>query len=130
MVEDCVNAVEVDVNTASAPLLARVSGIGGMLAENIVAFREAKGPFRGRVALKEVPRLGPKAFEQSAGFLRVIDGDDPLDRSGVHPEAYPLVRRILAAAKTNIKSLIGDASTLRGLKANAFRGRHFWFCPR
>ena len=120
VVEDCVNAVGVDVNTASAPLLARVSGIGGMLAENIVAFREAKGPFRGRVALKEVPRLGPKAFEQSAGFLRVIDGDDPLDRSGVHPEAYPLVRRILAAAKTDIKSLIGDASTLRGLKPMHF----------
>ncbi len=120
VVEDCVNAVGVDVNTASAPLLARVSGVGELLAGNIVAHRDANGPFRNRAALKVVPRLGPKAFEQSAGFLRVIDGDDPLDRSGVHPEAYPLVRRILATAKTDIRSLIGDSTTLRTLKPAQF----------
>ncbi len=125
VVEDCVNAVGVDVNTASAPLLARVSGVGELLASNIVAFRDAKGPFRSRAALKEVPRLGPKAFEQSAGFLRVLGGDDPLDRSGVHPEAYPLVRRILAAAKADIRTLIGDAATLRGLKPAQFVDDNF-----
>ena len=125
VVEDCVNAVGVDVNTASAPLLARVSGIGELLAANIVAFRDAKGSLRSRAALKEVPRLGPKAFEQSAGFLRVIDGDDPLDRSGVHPEAYPLVRRILAATKKDIKSLIGDVATLRALSPSQFVDEKF-----
>jgi uncharacterized protein len=125
VVEDCVNAVGVDVNTASAPLLARVSGIGELLAANIVAFRDAKGSLRSRAALKEVPRLGPKAFEQSAGFLRVIDGDDPLDRSGVHPEAYPLVRRILAATKKDIKSLIGDVATLRALNPSQFVDEKF-----
>ena len=92
VVEDCVNAVGVDVNTASAPLLARVSGIGAGLAQSIVPHRDANGPFKSRKALKEVPRLGPKAFEQCAGFLRIHDGDDPLDASGVHPEAYPVVR--------------------------------------
>ena len=96
VVEDCVNAVGVDVNTASVPLLTRVSGIGEGLAANIVAHRDANGPFRSRKALKEVARLGPKAFEQCAGFLRIRDGDDPLDASSVHPEAYPVVRRILA----------------------------------
>jgi uncharacterized protein len=120
VVEDCVNAVGVDVNTASTPLLARVSGVGELLAANIVARREAHGPFRTRAVLKEVPRLGAKAFEQSAGFLRIIDGDDPLDRSGVHPEAYPLVRRILDTAKTDIKSLIGNAAELRKLKPAQF----------
>jgi uncharacterized protein len=125
VVEDCVNAVGVDVNTASAPLLARVSGVGELLAANIVAFRDAKGSLRSRAALKEVPRLGPKAFEQSAGFLRVIDGEDPLDRSGVHPEAYPLVRRILAATKKDIKSLIGDVATLRALKPSQFVDEKF-----
>jgi protein Tex len=125
VVEDCVNAVGVDVNTASAPLLARVSGLSESLAANIVAHRDAKGPFRSRTALKEVSRLGPKAFEQSAGFLRILDGDDPLDRSGVHPEAYPLVRRILAAAKKDIKSLIGDATTLRLLKPAQFADDSF-----
>ena len=97
VVEDCVNAVGVDVNTASAPLLTRVSGIGAGLAENIVLHRDANGPFRTRAALKKVPRLGPKAFEQCAGFLRIPGGDDPLDASSVHPEAYPVVRRILAS---------------------------------
>ncbi|WP_363350350.1 Tex family protein [Methylocystis echinoides] len=125
VVEDCVNAVGVDVNTASAPLLARVSGLGETLASNIVAHRDANGPFRTRAALKDVPRLGPKAFEQSAGFLRIIDGDDPLDRSGVHPEAYPLVRRILQTAKTDIRSLIGNANELRKLKPAQFADETF-----
>ncbi len=125
VVEDCVNAVGVDVNTASAPLLARVSGVGELLAANIVAWRDAHGAFRSRAALKDVPRLGPKAFEQSAGFLRVIDGDDPLDRSGVHPEAYPLVRRILNAAKSDIRGLIGNATELRKLKPAQFVDEKF-----
>jgi uncharacterized protein len=125
VVEDCVNAVGVDVNTASAPLLARVSGIGELLAANIVAHRDANGPFRTRAALKDVPRLGPKAFEQCAGFLRIIDGDDPLDRSGVHPESYPVVRRILAAAKMEIKQLIGNVSELRKLKPAQFVDQTF-----
>ena len=125
VVEDCVNAVGVDVNTASTPLLARVSGVGDLLASNIVAHRDPNGPFRTRAALKEVPRLGAKAFEQSAGFLRIIDGDDPLDRSGVHPEAYPLVRRILSAAKADIRSLIGNSSELRKLKPQQFADADF-----
>ena len=100
VVEDCVNAVGVDVNTASVPLLRRVSGITEGLATQIVLHRDANGPFRTRTALAGVPRLGPKAFEQCAGFLRIRGGDDPLDVSGVHPESYPVVHRILAAAKT------------------------------
>ncbi|MBI1202858.1 MAG: S1 RNA-binding domain-containing protein [Rhodopseudomonas sp.] len=116
VVEDCVNAVGVDLNTASEPLLARVAGIGVILAENIVQHRNANGPFRSRKALKDVPRLGAKAFEQCAGFLRIRDGDDPIDASGVHPEAYPVVRRILAATKSDIKVIIGNASELRKLK--------------
>jgi uncharacterized protein len=120
VVEDCVNAVGVDVNTASAPLLARVAGIGSGLAQNIVLHRDANGPFRSRKSLKEVPRLGPKAFEQCAGFLRIPDGADPLDASGVHPEAYPVVRRIIAAAKTNIKGLIGNSTALRALSPKDF----------
>jgi protein Tex len=120
VVEDCVNAVGVDANTASAPLLARVSGIGSGLAQSIVQHRDANGPFRSRKALKEVPRLGPKAFEQCAGFLRVNGGDDPLDTSGVHPEAYPVVRRILAATKSDIKALIGNAEIVRQLKPQSF----------
>lgn len=125
VVEDCVNAVGVDVNTASAPLLARVSGLSETLAANIVAHRDANGPFRRRGDLKNVARLGPKAFEQSAGFLRIIDGDDPLDRSGVHPEAYPLVRRILDAAKTDIRTLIGNATELRKLKPQQFVNENY-----
>jgi uncharacterized protein len=120
VVEDCVNAVGVDVNTASAPLLTRVSGIGAGLAENIVLHRDANGPFRSRRALKEVPRLGPKAFEQCAGFLRIPGGDDPLDSSSVHPEAYPVVRRILAATGTDVAGLIGRTPVLRGLKPAQF----------
>jgi len=120
VVEDCVNAVGVDANTASAPLLARVSGIGSGLAQSIVQHRDANGPFKSRKALKEVPRLGPKAFEQCAGFLRINDGEDPLDASGVHPEAYPVVRRILDATKSDIKALIGNAEIVRQLKPQAF----------
>jgi len=120
VVEDCVNAVGVDVNTASTPLLSRVSGIGEGLARSIVGYREEHGPFRGRAALKKVPRLGPKAFELSAGFLRVHNGDDPLDESGVHPEAYPVVRRILAATKSQLERLIGDTTVLRQLQPEAF----------
>lgn len=120
VVEDCVNAVGVDVNTASAPLLARVSGVGSGLAQSIVAHRDANGPFKSRKALKDVPRLGPKAFEQCAGFLRIIGGEDPLDASGVHPEAYPVVRRILAATKSDIKALIGSSEIVRTLKPKDF----------
>ena len=121
VVEDCVNAVGVDVNTASAPLLARVSGVGSGLAQSIVGHRDANGSFRSRRALKAVPRLGPKAFEQCAGFLRVNGGEDPLDASGVHPEAYPVVRRIMeAAASSSLKGLIGDAATLRRLDPARF----------
>jgi uncharacterized protein len=120
VVEDCVNGVGVDLNTASEPLLARVAGIGSILAENIVQHRNANGPFRSRKALKDVPRLGAKAFEQCAGFLRIRDGDDPIDASGVHPEAYPVVRRILAATKSDIKMMIGNADELRKLKPQDF----------
>jgi uncharacterized protein len=120
VVEDCVNAVGVDANTASAPLLARVSGIGSGLAQSIVQHRDANGPFKSRKALKEVPRLGPKAFEQCAGFLRITDGEDPLDASGVHPESYPVVRRILAATRSDIKALIGNAEILRQVRPQNF----------
>ncbi|BFV60028.1 Tex family protein [Kitasatospora sp. CMC57] len=125
VVEDCVNAVGVDVNTASAPLLTRVSGVTGTLAENIVAHRDANGPFRTRRALKDVARLGPKAFEQCAGFLRVPGGDDPLDASGVHPEAYPVVRRILAATGGDLRSLIGNGAALRALRPSDFADETF-----
>src|SRR4029077_5608081 len=120
VVEDCVNAVGVDVNTASTPLLSRVSGIGEGLASSIVTYREAHGPFRTRAILKKIPRLGPKAFELSAGFLRIRNGDDPLDASGVHPEAYPVVRGILAAPPSQLRRLIGDTSVLRQLQPEAF----------
>lgn len=120
VVEDCVNAVGVDANTASAPLLARVSGIGAGLAQAIVQYRDDNGPFKARKGLKQVPRLGPKAFEQCAGFLRITGGDDPLDASGVHPEAYPVVRKILAATKSDIKALIGNTDILRQIKPQNF----------
>ncbi|HEX6522327.1 MAG TPA: Tex family protein [Streptosporangiaceae bacterium] len=125
VVEDCVNAVGVDLNTASKPLLARVSGISDSLAASIVARRDASGPFRTRLELKEVPRLGPKAFEQCAGFLRIRNGDDPLDASGVHPEAYPVVRRILAATGSTAGELIGSTEALRGLRAADFTDDQF-----
>ncbi|GAA1339690.1 Tex family protein [Saccharothrix algeriensis] len=117
VVEDCVNAVGVDLNTASAPLLTRVSGITAGLAENIVQHRDENGPFRSRTALKAVPRLGPKAFEQCAGFLRIPNGDDPLDASAVHPEAYPVVRRIQQHAAAE---LIGNTAVLKTLRPQDF----------
>jgi uncharacterized protein len=120
VVEDAVNAVGVDVNTASAPLLRRVSGITEGLAAQIVAHRDTHGPFRARTALNDVPRLGPKAFEQCAGFLRIRGGDDPLDVSGVHPEAYPVVRRIVAKAGGDVATLLGNAPRLRTLKPQQF----------
>ena len=120
VVEDCVNGVGVDLNTASAPLLARVSGIGTGLAQSIVQHRDANGPFKSRKGLKDVPRLGPKAFEQCAGFLRINDSEDPLDKSGVHPEAYPLVRKILEATKSDIHALIGNAEVLRKVQPKSF----------
>ncbi|MFF0588354.1 Tex family protein [Streptomyces sp. NPDC003781] len=120
VVEDCVNGVGVDVNTASAPLLARVSGITSGLAENIVAHRDANGPFRSRTALKKVSRLGPKAYEQCAGFLRIRGGDDPLDASSVHPEAYPVVRRMVQTAGQEVTGLIGNTSVLRSLRPDQF----------
>ncbi|WP_329521721.1 Tex family protein [Spirillospora sp. NBC_01491] len=120
VVEDAVNAVGVDVNTASAPLLTRVSGIGTGLADSIVAHRDAYGPFRSRGGLKAVARLGPKAFEQCAGFLRIPGGDDPLDASSVHPEAYPVVHRILGAAGGDLKGLVGNTAVLRSLRPADF----------
>jgi protein Tex len=120
VVEDCVNAVGVDVNTASAPLLTRVSGISESLAKNIVAHREATGPFRSRSGLQAVPRLGPKAYEQCAGFLRIRGGDDPLDASSVHPEAYPVVRRILDRTGGDMGTLVGNTTVLRKLKPAEF----------
>ncbi|MDQ8706254.1 Tex family protein [Streptomyces sp. LHD-70] len=120
VVEDCVNGVGVDVNTASAPLLARVSGIGSGLAENIVAHRDANGPYRNRKGLKDVARLGPKAYEQCAGFLRIRGGDDPLDASAVHPEAYPVVRRMVKSAGGEVASLIGNTGVLRSLRPTEY----------
>ena len=125
VVEDCVNAVGVDVNMASAPLLARVAGVGSVLAGNIVAHRDANGPFPSRKALRKVARMGPKAFEQCAGFLRIAGGEDPLDASGVHPEAYPVVRRILEAARTDARGLIGNTAVLRGLQPRSFADATF-----
>ncbi|MEV7690937.1 Tex family protein [Streptomyces bungoensis] len=119
VVEDCVNGVGVDVNTASVPLLARVSGISSGLAENIVAHRDANGPFTSRTELKKVARLGPKAFEQCAGFLR-IRGGDPLDASSVHPEAYPVVRRMVKTTGQEVASLVGNTSVLRSLRPADF----------
>ena len=125
VVEDAVNAVGVDLNTASVPLLARVSGVTESMAEAIVAHRESTGPFRKRRALLDVPRLGPKAFEQCAGFLRIRDGDDPLDGSGVHPESYPVVRRILDRSGVTLAELIGDERALRALRPTDFADDRF-----
>jgi len=116
VVEDCVNGVGVDLNTASAPLLARVSGISQSLADNIVSHRDSVGAFTSRKGLRDVPRLGPKAFEQCAGFLRIRGGDDPLDGSSVHPEAYPVVRRIASTTGTEVDGLIGNTAVLTRLK--------------
>ena len=124
-VEDCVNAVGVDVNTASGALLARVSGLSATVAENIVAHRDANGAFKSRKALLKVPRLGEKTFEQCAGFLRIMDGEQPLDASSVHPEAYPVVERILAAGGKQVKQIIGDTAFLRSLKPSQFTDERF-----
>ncbi|MDX1444356.1 MAG: Tex family protein, partial [Gammaproteobacteria bacterium] len=125
VVEDCVNAVGVDVNTASAPLLSRVSGLGPGLAENVVKYRDEHGAFRNRRELLKVTRLGDKAYEQCAGFLKVMNGDNPLDASAVHPEAYPVVERIIKATDRDIRKLIGDSAFLRGLAANDFTDEKF-----
>ena len=125
VVEDCVNAVGVDVNTASVALLARISGLNSTLAQNIVAHRDEHGAFKTRAALKKVPRLGDKTFEQAAGFLRVMNGDNPLDASAVHPETYPLVERIAANTGRDIRSLIGDSSTLKRLDPKQFTDEQF-----
>ncbi|MGR5530339.1 Tex family protein [Vibrio alfacsensis] len=117
IVEDCVNAVGVDVNTASAALLTRVAGLSTTIAQNIVDYRDENGRFDARTTLKKVPRLGPKAFEQCAGFLRIMDGKNPLDASAVHPEAYPVVKAISEKNNKDIKALIGDSSFLKGLHA-------------
>ncbi|MGH8075795.1 MAG: Tex family protein, partial [Lysobacter sp.] len=124
-VEDCVNAVGVHVNTASAALLARVSGLSSTVAENIVRHRDQHGAFRSRRALLDVPRLGDKTYEQCAGFLRIADGDQPLDASSVHPEAYPVVERIVKSCGREIKSVIGDAPFLRGVKPEQFTDDKF-----
>jgi len=125
VVEDCVNAVGVDLNTASAPLLARVSGLNQGLAGNIVDHRDAHGAFRNRRELLKVTRLGEKAFEQCAGFLRIMDGDNPLDASGVHPEAYPVVERIVEQSGRDVKSLIGDSAFLKALKPGDYTDERF-----
>ncbi|HEV8723386.1 MAG TPA: Tex family protein, partial [Candidatus Binatia bacterium] len=124
-VEDCVNAVGVDVNTASSPLLARVSGLNSVLAKNIVEFRDANGPFPNRKKLRKVPRLGDKTFEQAAGFLRINNGDNPLDRSSVHPEAYPVVERILARISKGIGEVMGQPAALKGLSPAEFTDDKF-----
>jgi protein Tex len=125
VVEDCVNAVGVDVNTASAPLLARVSGLNPSVAERIVQHRDTNGAFRSRDALRQVPRMGDKTFEQAAGFLRIADGDNPLDRSAVHPEAYSVVERMIAKANRSARELIGNRDALRELRPEEFVDERF-----
>jgi len=125
VVEDCVNAVGVDVNMASVALLTRVSGLNSTLATNIVAHRDQHGAFRVRADLKKVPRLGEKTFEQAAGFLRISGGDNPLDASSVHPEAYPVVEKIVARAARPVASLIGDSAFLKGLRASEYVDERF-----
>ncbi|MFC5476472.1 Tex family protein [Paraherbaspirillum soli] len=125
VVEDCVNAVGVDVNTASAPLLARVSGLNSSVAQSIVTYRDMKGMFTSRSSLREVPRLGDKTFEQAAGFLRVMGGANPLDGSAVHPESYPLVEKILADLKKDVKAVIGDDKLLKSLNPAKYADEKF-----
>lgn len=125
VVEDCVNAVGVDLNTASAPLLARVSGLGAAVAERIVEHRDSKGAFTSREALRQVPRLGDKTFEQAAGFLRIQGGDNPLDASAVHPEAYPVVQRILSRLGKPADAVIGQRGVLQGLSPESFTDQTF-----
>ena len=125
VVEDCVNAVGVDLNTASMPLLARRAGMTKTIAQNIVTYRDENGRFDSREQLKKVPRLGPKAFEQCAGFMRIAAGDNPLDASGVHPEAYPVVEKILQATEQSIQDLMGNAGLVRQLDAKQFTDEQF-----
>ena len=125
VVEDCVNAVGVDVNTASAPLLARVSGLSSTVAEGIVSYRDSNGAFQTRADLRSVPRLGEKTFEQAAGFLRIMNGTDPLDASAVHPESYPLVEKILKDIKKGVKEVIGDSAILKGLSPEKYADEKF-----
>lgn len=125
VVEDCVNAVGVDLNTASVPLLARVAGMTKTIAQNIVAYRDENGRFDSREQLKKVPRLGPKAFEQCAGFMRIAAGNNPLDASGVHPEAYPVVEKILQATEQSIQDLMDNAGLVRQLDAKQFTDEQF-----
>lgn len=125
VVEDCVNAVGVDVNTASVALLKQVSGLSASVSENIVAFRNENGAFKNRKQLKKVPRLGDKAYEQAAGFLRVMNGDNPLDASAVHPEAYPVVEAIIAHTSKSIRDLIGQSQFLRQLNPANFTNEQF-----
>jgi uncharacterized protein len=125
VMEDCVNAVGVDVNTASVPLLACVAGLNETVAKNIVIFRQENGAFKNRTQLRKVPRLGDKSFEQAAGFLRIVNGDNPLDTSSVHPEAYTVVERILASQKVSIKEIMGNTTLLRGVNAREFTDEKF-----
>jgi len=125
VVEDCVNAVGVDVNTASAPLLARVSGLSSSVAQSIVSYRDMQGAFASRAALKKVPRLGEKTFEQAAGFLRVVGGDNPLDASAVHPESYPVVQKILSDVQREMKAVIGDAALIKSLNPAKYADEKF-----
>ena len=125
VVEDCVNAVGVDVNTASAPLLARVSGLSSSVAQSIVSYRDMQGAFASRAALKKVPRLGEKTFEQAAGFLRVMGGDNPLDASAVHPESYPVVQKILGDVGREMKAVIGDAALIKTLNPAKYAEEKF-----
>jgi uncharacterized protein len=125
VVEDCVNAVGVDVNTASAPLLARVSGLNSSVAQSIVTYRDMKGMFTSRAGLRAVPRLGDKTFEQAAGFLRVMNGDNPLDASAVHPESYPLVQKILADINKDVKGVLGEAALLKSLNPAKYADEKF-----
>jgi uncharacterized protein len=125
VVEDCVNAVGADVNTASAPLLSRISGLSDSIAKNIVGFRDEHGPFRDRRQILKVPRVGDRTFQQAAGFLRIMNGDNPLDASAVHPEAYPVVERIVAKAGVGIQELIGKTALLRALRPEEFADEQF-----
>jgi uncharacterized protein len=125
VMEDCVNAVGVDVNTASVPLLACVAGLNETVAKNIVSFRQDNGAFRSRAQLRKVPRLGDKSFEQAAGFLRIVNGDNPLDASSVHPESYAVVERIMSTKGVSIKELMGNTTVLRALNARDYTDDKF-----
>jgi uncharacterized protein len=125
VVEDCVNAVGADVNTASAPLLARISGLSPSIAKNIVSFRDEHGPFRSRQRILSVPRLGERTFQQAAGFLRIMNGEQALDSSAVHPEAYPVVERIVSHTGVPVAKLIGNAAVLRALTPESFADAQF-----